>query len=478
MAVVPSAAGESGSEAVAGDEAAPWGGDGWAGEPGYGAYEDYYGGGGAEGFDGTGEGWGGGGGYYGEDGQWYEGDGGEAAAGYYDEDGNWIEGYGADATEEKPIDTLAPMDYGSGLKRTEDDTRTPDQRRIEMVDATADKFMAMYGQKTLTATQKEEQTKWIREAEARLADPYRRPVRMATAPKDHIAMAVEAERAREAVALQFSKKAQYYDKMKLKDEEFAFKDEEGMPTVEIVGDFTPTVRLLAIDTAEILRLRDAFRKFKGKKELGVSVGDLARVGHAEFDFEPLADTWYSKVGQHGKVRLGFKLFVEFMVRFCCVPKDRMIRYVYRAFDTSGLGSFSLTDMGRMVKALHPNYGRGPFEKMMEVCLSVCKMTKYDKKKTCSLEEFLLLPRATTSLFYPIFVWLDELKLACMGPEWWEHAYKRITQLDATLLTVGIANETVLLKEDGEPVGKPKGDIVARKRAQARGQKAKASAAKK
>ncbi len=57
-------------------------------------------------------------------------------------------------------------------------------------------------------------------------------------------------------------------------------------------------------------------------------------------------------------------------------------------------------------------------------------------------QFLLLPRATTSLFYPIFVWLDELKLACMGPEWWEHAYKRITQLDATLLTVGIANETV------------------------------------
>jgi hypothetical protein len=43
-------------------------------------------------------------------------------------------------------------------------------------------------------------------------------------------------------------------------------------------------------------------------------------------------------------------------------------------------------MGRMVKALHPNYGRGPFEKMMEVCLTVCKMTKYDKKKTCSLEE--------------------------------------------------------------------------------------------
>ena len=78
-----------------------------------GAYEDYYGGGGAEGFDGTGEGWGGGGGYYGEDGQWYEGDGGEAAAGYYDEDGNWIEGYGADATEEKPIDTLVSGGRGS-----------------------------------------------------------------------------------------------------------------------------------------------------------------------------------------------------------------------------------------------------------------------------------------------------------------------------------------------------------------------------
>jgi hypothetical protein len=45
---------------------------------------------------------------------------------------------------------------------------------------------------------------------------------MATPPageQDHIALAVEAERQREEVALQFSKKAQYYAKMKLKDEE-------------------------------------------------------------------------------------------------------------------------------------------------------------------------------------------------------------------------------------------------------------------
>ncbi len=44
--------------------------------------------------------------------------------------------------------------------------------------------------------------------------------------------------------------------------QFAFKDEDGLPTVEIVGDFTPTVRLLAMDTAEMLRMRDGFRKFK------------------------------------------------------------------------------------------------------------------------------------------------------------------------------------------------------------------------
>jgi hypothetical protein len=55
-------------------------------------------------------------------------------------------------------------------------------------------------------------------------------------------------------------------------------------------------------------------------------------------------------------------------------------------------------------------------------------------------QFLLLPRATTSLFYPIFVWLDEVKLACMGAEWWEHSFKKITQLDATLLTIGVSNE--------------------------------------
>ena len=56
-----------------------------------------------------------------------------------------------------------------------------------------------------------------------------------TCTQDQIALAVEAERAREAVALQFSKKAQYYEKMKLKDEEFAFKDEDGLPTVGCDG---------------------------------------------------------------------------------------------------------------------------------------------------------------------------------------------------------------------------------------------------
>lgn len=43
-------------------------------------------------------------------------------------------------------------------------------------------------------------------------------------------------------------------------------------------------------------------------------------------------------------------------------------------------------MGRMVKALHPRFGRGPFEKMMEVCMRTCKMTKDSKKKVCSVEE--------------------------------------------------------------------------------------------
>ncbi len=53
----------------------------------------------------------------------------------------------------------------------------------------------------------------------------------------------------------------------------------------------------------------------------------------------------------------------------------------------------------------------------------------------------------------------------MGSAWWELQYKKITSLDASLLTVGVPNETVLLKEDGNEVRKPKGDIVARKRAQ-------------
>ena len=82
-------------------------------------------------------------------------------------------------------------------------------------------------------------------------------------------------------------------------------------------------------------------------------------------------------------------------------------------------------------------------------------------------QFLLLPRASTSLFYPLNVWMDEIKLVCMGPEWWESQYKKIVQLDATLLTIGVANETVMVREDGEPVTKPKGDIIARKKMQAR-----------
>lgn len=44
--------------------------------------------------------------------------------------------------------------------------------------------------------------------------------------------------------------------------EFAFTDEEGLPTVDIVGDFTTTVRVLSLDTEELIRLRDAFRRIK------------------------------------------------------------------------------------------------------------------------------------------------------------------------------------------------------------------------
>jgi hypothetical protein len=46
----------------------------------------------------------------------------------------------------------------------------------------------------------------------------------------------------------------------------------------------------------------------------------------------------------------------------------------------------LADMGRVVRAMHPLYGRGPFEKAMEVCLQNCHMTKKDNKKYCTIDE--------------------------------------------------------------------------------------------
>ena len=102
----------------------------------------------------------------------------------YDEYGFPIEGVPVEgASASTALDTTAPMDYGGGLKRTEDDGRTPDQRRLEKIDADAERSLTMYKGKTLTALQKEEQTKWIRDAEARLANPYHRPVRMANKPK-------------------------------------------------------------------------------------------------------------------------------------------------------------------------------------------------------------------------------------------------------------------------------------------------------
>jgi hypothetical protein len=151
---------------------------------------------------------------------------------------------------------------------------------------------------------------------------------------------------------------------------------------------------------------------QGKDELGVSFAELAKFGKAEFDIEPVADSLAGVVNQIGKVRFAYKLWVEWMVRLCCLPRDRVLRLVYRAFDSSGIGKFGLTgtservfvidwvvmfwfaghgtDMGRMVKALHPRFGRGPFEKMMEVCIRTCKMNKESNKKTCSIEEVRLM----------------------------------------------------------------------------------------
>lgn len=81
-------------------------------------------------------------------------------------------------------------------------------------------------------------------------------------PQDRIAAAVEAQLARDEALSSISKKAQYYERMQLKDEEFAFVDEAGLPTVETVGEFTTTVRVLSLDTDELLQLRDWFRKIK------------------------------------------------------------------------------------------------------------------------------------------------------------------------------------------------------------------------
>lgn len=82
-------------------------------------------------------------------------------------------------------------------------------------------------------------------------------------------------------------------------------------------------------------------------------------------------------------------------------------------------------------------------------------------------QFLLLPRASTSLFYPLFLWLDELRGQIMSLEWWDDKYKKLIQTDPVLLTVGVSNDTVQLKSDGTAVTKPKGDEIARKRAQAK-----------
>lgn len=79
----------------------------------------------------------------------------------------------------------------------------------------------------------------------------------------------------------------------------------------------------------------------------------------------------------------------------------------------------------------------------------------------------MLPRATTSLFYPVFLWLDELRTQIQSLEWWDDKYKKIINADALLLTVGVSNETVQLKADGTAVGKAKGDEISRKRLQAK-----------
>jgi hypothetical protein len=79
-------------------------------------------------------------------------------------------------------------------------------------------------------------------------------------------MAVEAERMKEEIKKSLSQKAQYFEKLVLKDEDLAFKDEDGLPTVEVVGEWSSTIRLLSLDTAELLRLRDCFRRLKVRRQ--------------------------------------------------------------------------------------------------------------------------------------------------------------------------------------------------------------------
>ena len=65
----------------------------------------------------------------------------------------------------------------------QDDSRTPDQRRIDAADAVAHKTLSMYAGQTLVKQRQDEKRRWVEEAERRIASPYHRPVRMATAPK-------------------------------------------------------------------------------------------------------------------------------------------------------------------------------------------------------------------------------------------------------------------------------------------------------
>lgn len=63
--------------------------------------------------------------------------------------------------------------------------------------------------------------------------------------------------------------------------------------------------------------------------------------------------------------------------------------------------------------------------------------------------------------------MDEIKSHIMSLDWWDDKYKKVILTDPLLITVGVSNETVHLKADGDAVQKPKGDVVARKRAQAK-----------